>query len=345
MHIACFDELNGFYRLEITANPTDCSTSKYRFGNDEYWQFVINYTHSGTDFTYSAAVSLKTFSGCSAGSAFTQDPNIVYRPPLAVIRNPGNIYVDNPAKVVVNRPFRYFSDPFDADTADGSLLYEWKKNGAAFATDADKQNPAFNETIASTGINIIDLKVSESYTPFTAYGVPYVNFTQSSKDKLSITAVSLPFPQLISPDNGASGVAVGTEFRWTDVADALTGPLTYSLYISEDPYFSGCTPIQTAFLWGASLCFGATGAVLIAVRARKRVKSGGRNGKALTALGIVLLVLCVISCPVPEGTTVPQKVFMPSTPLNSGTLYYWKVRATDSLNATSDSEVWNFTTQ
>ncbi|MBN1796946.1 MAG: hypothetical protein JW822_00095 [Spirochaetales bacterium] len=207
VHVEVHNEATGLYRLEITAHPQSCISPgpDCEFDNNEPWQFRIDFTSA----VNKTAVSIETFPYGAAPTAINPDPIELYRPPLSIIRSPGNqlstTLNPNPLKVVVGRDFRYLSDPFDEDKDDGDFTYDWELDGGNFAAHGTEQNPDFDASFDTTGAHTIDLNVTESYPLSTDIGATYADFTYTITDSLALDVVEpeyVLFPYHCSPPDG-----------------------------------------------------------------------------------------------------------------------------------------------
>jgi hypothetical protein len=188
-HLELIDGASSYLRFEITANPTGCDafTSDCEFDHEEIWQFVMNGLSAGNK----TLLSIETQRRFSASTlVISPDPVELQRPALAIITKPSNEPPSAPTNMVINREFRYESDPFDTDTADASLTYLWEQTPGTFDVAHDsEQNPDFNEAFVTTTPQTIELSVTESYPLNVDLGDPYIDFTYTTKDKIEMNIV------------------------------------------------------------------------------------------------------------------------------------------------------------
>lgn len=175
-------------------------------------------------------------------------------------------------------------------------------------------------------------------------------------------------PQLVTPENGAPGLATKLQLIWDETTDADGDTVEYRVFISEDAGFADAQPIVVSsrsdqrparFVALASLGFG-----LLSLGAPRF-----RRWRVLLVLAIALIL---IACPAPvgPGDTGPgagnaddeqsieepqdQDVTFDPPPegrlghilenLDPDTEYFWKVEAVDSRGGVSSSATWSFRT-
>lgn len=163
-------------------------------------------------------------------------------------------------------------------------------------------------------------------------------------------------PVLVSPANGATGVATTMTFVWKKSFDPQGDAITYHFENCTDANFTtGCTnsDVQAAapsgLLYAGLGSFGA-GIILIGF-----VTGGGLKRSRKTMIVVTLLLLAgglFMSCTRTKTneivTTIPGtnpgEASHIATGLAAGTTYYWKVVADDGKGGLSSSEVWSYTT-
>jgi hypothetical protein len=159
-----------------------------------------------------------------------------------------------------------------------------------------------------------------------------------------------PAPQLVFPEDGASGVAVPVSLEWTQRSDIEGDDIRHFVLMSERSDFSDSIPQQVTAHAGrrGALLAGAGGLLLFALAASR----SKRRALSLTLLAaaIILLVACnggdsdnnvVEQKPLPPGDLVSETV----ADLAANTRYYWKIVAEDARGAKVESEVFNFVTR
>lgn len=142
---------------------------------------------------------------------------------------------------------------------------------------------------------------------------------------------------LVSPANGASGLATSLTFRWLPGSDPDGDQVTYRVELSP------ATPASVAgWAWPPATILGlmAGSGMLLLIPRRRRLLV-----PALFALSGSLLFLA--ACGGGGGESTPAADTSSSyqvTNLSPNTTYNWKVIATDSRGAETESATWHFTT-
>ncbi len=158
-----------------------------------------------------------------------------------------------------------------------------------------------------------------------------------------------PAPQLVSPTDGASGIAVPVVLEWTQAPDADDDTIAHSVRISERSDFADSDP-QQARISGrrsAVLLAGAGGLFFFGLGA------GAINRRRLACLFLAAALTLLVACGGGSDSSADNSSAPPPTDvlsetvtdLAAGTTYYWKVVSTDTRGATVESPVFSFTTR
>ncbi|NOZ68262.1 MAG: hypothetical protein GXP46_03230 [Deferribacteres bacterium] len=161
-------------------------------------------------------------------------------------------------------------------------------------------------------------------------------------------------PQLVSPEDGATGLDTTVEFVWKKSTDPDGDPVTYSLHVCEDGGFTtGCISrenISSTGNRGIYYAGGGSGLLLFGM-----IFAGGAlKGKRRTALLLVIIMISasvLVSCGSGGGghgggnPDNSDQLTQTVSGLKAGTTYYWKVVADDGRGAATASSVRNFTTR
>jgi Big-like domain-containing protein len=165
-------------------------------------------------------------------------------------------------------------------------------------------------------------------------------------------------PDLFSPEDGATGVALPVQFQWVRSTDIDGEPVTYNLWFCTNPGFLGCNPVQvtsTTVTAGSSLRntpagLGGYGAGMLL--AGFAIVGGVRFKRKIFFFIAVLAIsgMMVAACGKTKTNTVtatpdPSTLITKSvSDLKPETTYYWKVVADDGNGALIESETRSFTT-
>lgn len=158
-------------------------------------------------------------------------------------------------------------------------------------------------------------------------------------------------PELVSPENGLSGVGAEQEFRWMITTDPGGNPIKYQVFVCTNLASPDCIPAAVVGRNSKGMFYaGGAGLFMIGM-----TFIGGMTGRKRIVLLLVIVVLfaggALISChskdvsgttPLPAG-----QVSYFATGLSAGTTYYWKVVADNGqpTNNTNASCIWTFTTK
>ncbi len=163
-------------------------------------------------------------------------------------------------------------------------------------------------------------------------------------------------PELVFPANGQTGLSQDLNFEWKPVSDPDGDPVFYDLYVCDSPDPLSCTPQVVASLSnqssgavgeGFGFSFILIGIVYLGFDQRKRFP-----WKKLGPLAAILLLTgtMLVSCSSGGGGSLPAEIQPDNktqtiTGLAAGTTYYWTVVAKDDQGGTTQSDIWQFTTQ
>jgi hypothetical protein len=153
-------------------------------------------------------------------------------------------------------------------------------------------------------------------------------------------------PVLVSPEEDAAGVALTPTFTWEESRDPDGDPVHYEIAICKDDPTASCptepVPTDTASLnekaFYAGLPIFSFLGLMLAARSRKKFI-------LLTAF-LLIAAFVVSSCGEGEHEEeAPAQIsFTPSTPLDAGSTYFWRVAALDNKGAINPSQIRQFTT-
>jgi hypothetical protein len=164
-------------------------------------------------------------------------------------------------------------------------------------------------------------------------------------------------PDLFSPKDGATGVALPVQFQWVKSTDLDGEPVTYHLWYCTNPGFLGCTPVEVTSTtttassslrstlsglggYGAGMLLAGI-AIIGGVRSRRKIFFF----IALLAVSGMMAAACGTKTNTVTATPDPSTLITKSaSDLKSGTTYYWKVVADDGNGALIPSETRSFTT-
>ncbi len=189
----------------------------------------------------------------------------------------------------------------------------------------------------------------------------------SSTDTTAIQAVVLAAPVLVSPPNGASGVAVAPNLSW----NAASGATSYDVYFgtSSPPplvtnttatgYAPGVLSAGATYYWqiaarsGSSSAASATWSFTIGAPPAAPVPvspSNGATGVVVTptlswnaASGAASYDVYFGTSPAPPLATNTTATSYALGTLTSGATYYWQIAARNGFG-TAPSAIWSFTT-
>lgn len=157
-------------------------------------------------------------------------------------------------------------------------------------------------------------------------------------------------PGLISPTNGQTSVAAAIViFQWKKSTAPDGNSITYKLYYSTDPNFTGATPVSVASVKRLDSSFAAYGIGLVF----SGILLIGGVRKKTSALVLILVVASIFaSCGSgggsggnsPSNTNTAGELSSIAGGLTDGAKYYWKVVADDGKGGATSSDVWSFTT-
>jgi hypothetical protein len=155
-------------------------------------------------------------------------------------------------------------------------------------------------------------------------------------------------PELVSPSDGATGLANTVTFMWNESTDQDGDALAYELHISENPDFSGSRVINVASA-SSGVTYAGAGLVFMGI-----VFAGTAGGRKRTALLLVMLVtaasLLFSACGGGNGkssdddATPVADITCEVSDLEAEATYYWKVAVSDGTD-TVESETWTFSTE
>ena len=206
---------------------------------------------------------------------------------------------------------------------------------------------------------------------------PNNNNAESASSVWSFGTASppLPAPALVSPANGAAGVATTPALSW----NAVTGSAGYSVYLgttnppttgtqAAGSPFAPSTPLTpgTTYYWkvssrdpnngnaeAPSVVWSFTTANPLPAPVLVSPASGATGVPVTTSLNWNAVigsagytVYLGTTNPPTAGTQIASSPFTPTAALSPGTTYYWKVSSRDpnNSNAEAPSAVWSFTT-
>ncbi len=170
--------------------------------------------------------------------------------------------------------------------------------------------------------------------------------------ELSVSANTNPsVPQLVSPEDGATGLDTALTFRWNKSTDPDGDTVSYDLLICENAGFTvGCLSFEVAALEKNTMYaagFGLFGSGLffsmVFIKKERRKKLGTYMLVLLMTSGIITLVGC--SSGGNGGGSPTSEISKEIAGLNIGTGYHWKVTAKDEKGGTAVSETRTFTTE
>jgi hypothetical protein len=152
-----------------------------------------------------------------------------------------------------------------------------------------------------------------------------------------------PPAELLSPSDGATGLASPVTLEWFQPADADGDVLTPTVLLSRTGNFDDS--VQVAFFPPAAALLAGAAGLLLAALALDRPWRRGR----LLLLAAAILVVCWAcggggggdDAPAPAGETLR----LPAGNLAPGVTYFWKVVTRDSRGSEVDSAVRRFTTR
>ncbi len=174
-----------------------------------------------------------------------------------------------------------------------------------------------------------------------------------------------PTPTLLSPQDGATGLAATVTFSWQSVDDPDGDTVSYRFCLrAGDNQFdeaADCTPVsQQSASWDGKqdmktlyAGLGIPGAGLLGALMVLSIVPRHRR-QTLWSAGLILAASLISACSGGGGGNDGQST-TPSpgnagainhmvSGLSASTTYYWKVIAQDSQGGRADSEVWRFTT-
>lgn len=161
--------------------------------------------------------------------------------------------------------------------------------------------------------------------------------------------------KLLFPANGQQGLSDNLTFRWEQSVDPDGDPVSYTLFVCEDPNPLMCAPtLEAALAVGTSFAAFSYGVGFFLVgivfftwgNKRSAGERTGRWGGMLLLAGMVLAA-CSSSGGnnVPAGAGTNSEISRPAQTLRTGTQYFWTVLAKDGKGGETQSDVWHFTTQ
>jgi hypothetical protein len=251
----------------------------------------------------------------------------------------GGAYVTAPASTFnLARGATLYVSAAGSDARDplaGGLVYAWDFTGDG---TADAAGVTASHAFDADGFFGVGLTVTDQY------GFPNDRTMNVYVSASGSAAPVFPAPTLEYPADGAVHVPAAVTLRWqAAAATAETGSLNHKLYVSTDPGFSACVPIDAGTVDPAVAIVAGAMSVLpaFALMLGNRKKAGRRRlGPALLAIVLLLSV----SCPTGSDRGTDNPGSSPQT-LQAGTTYYWKVRGESAQGARAESEVWSFTTE
>lgn len=150
-------------------------------------------------------------------------------------------------------------------------------------------------------------------------------------------------PELIEPPDRSTDIPTTYTFVWKKSTDPDGDPLSYELYVCENPDPEKCSPVQISLSKQKIFYAGITTDLIfwillliisIIIPFDKRVRKGIL---ILFIIGGLYSTACKKSS---EGNTYEYTI----TGLSSNTTYYWEVIAKDNRGGKTKSESWSFTT-
>jgi hypothetical protein len=155
-------------------------------------------------------------------------------------------------------------------------------------------------------------------------------------------------PELVSPSDGATGLATTVTFMWNECTDYDGDDLTYELHISEYADFYDSRVINVASA-SSGVAYAGAGLVFMGI-----VFAGVAGGRKRTALLLVMLVIAASllfsACgdgnnKSSDGDAAPvADITCDVSGLEAEATYYWKVTVSDGTD-TTESETWTFSTE
>lgn len=226
-----------------------------------------------------------------------------------------------------------------SDYTSTSGILEW--------TDTDVASKTFTILITNDSVYEPDetVTISLSNVVGTTLSTSSATLTITNDDPLPNAAPNTP--TLISLENNSVGVdGSSVTFEWNKVTDPDGDAVSYQLYYCTDAGFSGCSGTVVASLSMDKLLGGLGGGMGLAMLGL--VASGTRRQRLIQAGVMMLMVVVLSACsggaepesPAPDPNVKSTTV----TGLLPGTTYYWKVVASDGNGGSSESAVWQFTT-
>lgn len=154
-------------------------------------------------------------------------------------------------------------------------------------------------------------------------------------------------PQLVSPEDGAKGVAENVELVWLIAEDPDGDALEYFVTVCRDPTLATCQPIDATKPGESIAGFELSGLVLVFLLPLGAV-AVRRKRRAIVAVGVALLFAMPLfgtSLSCSGDPELPANQRSVDVPVESGTTYWWRVQASDGRGAVSTSETWSFQTE
>jgi hypothetical protein len=156
-------------------------------------------------------------------------------------------------------------------------------------------------------------------------------------------------PELVFPANNQTGLGMTITFIWKKSTDPDGDAIAYNLYVCEDQSFIGCNPIQTTTLYESPYYFivfngSVAGLFFIGIM----ISFVQRKRKIYLILAVLLITgMLIVSCGGGDGGTsvAGDEISHTVSGHKTGTTHYWKVVTDDSDGGTTESDIWNFTTQ
>jgi len=167
-------------------------------------------------------------------------------------------------------------------------------------------------------------------------------------------------PVLVFPANGQQNLSNDLSFEWERATDPDGDPVSYTLFVCDDPDPQVCAPALEAApnkpeiaVLSYSAGFFLVGIVFLSWGKSEKPK---KNRKAARLLILFLFSsMLLVSCSSSGGGSgggnpaggggSENEQFRLNNPLQSGKQYFWMVVAKDDQGGENQSDVWHFTTQ
>jgi hypothetical protein len=239
-----------------------------------------------------------------------------------------------------------------SDTAEGTV----DKSSLVF-TPADWD---VEQTVTVTGADDSAVDGNQGYTVLlgaaTSLDLDYDGLDPNDVAVLNLdddSANALPTaPVLLSPPDGELGLATPIVFTWEPSNDPDGDTVTYDLFICTNSAFSDSicsTPVNTEAITALSASgvrYAGTGMGVLIAGIVMAAGASRRRKAAMLLSAALMAALLLVSCGGGGGGSPKSStdVTHTVTNLDPGTIYHWKVAASDGQGST-ESTPWSFGTQ